>query len=63
MVAAASTKDIEKALKTKPYLTIEELKKMLPPEVYDMLPLFNRRDAERLAPYREGIDHRIDLRK
>jgi hypothetical protein len=42
---------------------MEELKKMLPPEVYDMLPLFNRREAERLAPYREGIDHRIDLRE
>jgi hypothetical protein len=42
---------------------MEELKKMLPPEVHDMLPLFNRRDAERLAPHREGIDHRIDLRE
>jgi hypothetical protein len=42
---------------------MEELKKMLPPEVHDMLPLFNRRDVEKLAPYRDGIDHRIDLRE
>jgi transposase InsO family protein len=62
-VAAATTKDIEKALQTKPYPTIDELKRMIPPEVHDMLPLFNRREAERLAPHREGIDHKIDLRE
>ena len=54
--------DIEKALKTKPYLTREELKKTLPPEVYDMIPLFCRREAEKLASYHEGIDYKIDLR-
>jgi hypothetical protein len=36
---------------------------MIPPEVYDMLPLFNRRDAEQLALYREGIDYKINLRE
>ena len=28
-----------------------------------MLPLFCRREAEKLAPHREGIDHKIELRK
>ena len=62
-VAAATTKDIEKAMETKPYITIGDLKKMIPPEFHDMLPLFNRREAEKLAPHREGIDHKIGLRE
>jgi hypothetical protein len=57
MLAAAILADIEKVLKTKEYPTIEELKKRLPPELYDIVPLFNQREAEKLAPYREGIDH------
>jgi hypothetical protein len=61
-LAAAISADIEKALKTKEYPTTEELKKRLPPELYDMVPLFNQREAEKLAPHREGIDHRIELR-
>jgi len=28
-----------------------------------MLPLFYRREAEKLAPYREGINYKIELRK
>jgi hypothetical protein len=40
----------------------EELKKRLPPELYDIVPLFNQQEAEKLAPYREGIDHQIELR-
>jgi transposase InsO family protein len=62
-LAASIATDIEKALKTKPYLTQEELKQTLPPEVHDMIPLFCRREAEKLAPHREGIDHKIDLRE
>jgi len=62
-LAAATSEDIEKALITKGYPTEEELKKRLPPEVWDMLPLFSRREAEKLAPYRDGIDHKIELRK
>ena len=61
-LAASIAADIEKALKTKGYPTREELKKKLPPEIHDMIPLFSRREAEKLAPYRKGIDHRIDLR-
>jgi hypothetical protein len=45
-LAASTAADIKKALKTKPYPTREELKKTLPPEVYNMIPLFCCREAE-----------------
>jgi hypothetical protein len=54
--------DVEKALKEKKPNTEEELKIQLPPEVHDLIPLFLSREAEKLAPYRPGIDHRIELR-
>lgn len=62
-VAAATSEDIEKVLKPKEYLTAAELEKKLPPELKDMAPLFNKREAEELPPHREGIDHHIDIRK
>jgi hypothetical protein len=62
MLTATILADIEKALKTKEYLIIEELKKRLPPELYDIVLLFNKQEAEKLTPYREGINHRIELR-
>jgi len=36
-----TVEDIEKALKTKEYPTLEELKNKLPPEIHDMIPLFS----------------------
>lgn len=62
-LAASISADIEKALKTKEYPTVAELKKRLPPEIRDMIPLFLQREAEKLPPHREGIDHRIELRE
>jgi len=38
---ATTVEDIEKALKTKEYPTLEELKNKLPPEIHDMIPLFS----------------------
>jgi len=61
-MSAVLSEDIRKALKMKEYPTREELEKALPPEVRDMAPLFCRREAEKLAPHRPGIDHRIELR-
>lgn len=61
-LAASVASDIEKALKTKEYPTIEELKSKLPPEISDMAPLFCQREADKLPPHRPGIDHRVDLR-
>ncbi|KAK5673885.1 hypothetical protein LTS10_013333 [Elasticomyces elasticus] len=55
--------DIEKALKTKEHPTVEALKNMLPPEIRDMIPLFSMREAEKLPPYREGVDYYIDIRE
>ena len=62
-VAVATMEDIQKSLKKKAYPTVEELKRKLPPEVHDMIPLFSRREAEKLPPHRKGIDHRIELRE
>lgn len=62
-VTASTSTDVAKALKSREYPTIEELKKKLPPEIQDMAPLFNPREAEKLAPHRgAGIDHRVELR-
>jgi transposase InsO family protein len=61
-LAASIASDIEKALKTKEYPTIQELKEKLPPEIRDMAPLFCQREADKLPPHRPGIDHRVDLR-
>src|ERR1700761_5863548 len=60
--AAINMEDVRKALKEKKPNTEEELRKTLPPEVHDLIPLFLTREAEKLAPYRPGIDHRIELR-
>lgn len=62
-LAAAIASDIEKALQTREYPSIEELRNKLPPEVRDMAPLFCQREADKLLPHRPGIDHRIDLRE
>lgn len=61
-IAATTASDIEKTLKPKKELTEEDLKNRLPPELHDMLPLFFKRKAEELAPRREGIDHKIEIR-
>ena len=62
-VAAAIASDIEKALKHKEYPTVETLKEKLPPEIRDLIPLFNKREADKLPPHRDGVDHRIDIRE
>jgi hypothetical protein len=54
--------DIRKALREKKPNTEEELKTSLLPEVHDLIPLFLSRKADKLPPYRSGIDHRIELR-
>ena len=64
MIAAASKADVEKALKKKEYPTLEELRKRLPPELTDIAPLFNRREVEKLAPFRgSDIDYKIEIRE
>ena len=62
-VTASTSTDIEKALTRKIHPTLETLKKILPPEISDMAPLFSMREAEKLAPHRKGVDHCIEIRK
>jgi len=63
ILAALTSADIEKALKTKEHPIIEGLKKKLPSEINDIVPLFSRREAEKLALYRKGINYYIDIYK
>jgi hypothetical protein len=62
-VTAATSEDIAKVLKPTEYPSIEALRRKLPPELNDIIPLFNKREAEKLAPHREGIDHRVNIKK
>jgi len=62
-VAAIKIADIEKAIKEKQPNTKEELKRTLPPEVHEFIPLFLSWEAERLPLYRPGIDTRIKVRR
>ena len=62
-LAASISADFGKILKTKEHPTVEELRKRLPPEISDMIPLFNKREAEKLSPHREGVDHHIEIRE
>jgi len=55
-LAATILADIEKALKTKEYLTLEVLVRLLPLELNDIAPLFYKRELDKLLPYRKGID-------
>lgn len=43
--------DIEKALAAKKVRTTEDLEALIPPEFHNLLPLFNKREAEKLAPH------------
>jgi len=36
---------------------------MLPLEVRDMILLFSKGEADKLAPYRPRVDYRIDVRE
>ena len=57
-IFAASLADIEKALKVRTYSNPIE---RLPSHYRQWLQLFNREQANKLPPHREGIDHRIEI--
>jgi len=59
-IGTASLADIEKALAPKKH---SDPRKKLPEHYHDFLPLFDRTEADRLPPYRQGIDHEIPLEK
>jgi len=58
-IFAGSLKDIEKALKTKTY---SDPKTKLPAQYHEFLDIFDRKEADRLPPFRgPHVDHRIEL--
>lgn len=61
-LAAVRSTDIEKALKVKEPMTPDEVRRKLPPEFHDLLALFMKREAEKLAPHWAGVDHEINLK-
>lgn len=60
---AASVADIEKALRPKAQLSLEEVTKLLPKHYRKFAPVFNPKEAATLPPHRPGIDHEIPLEK
>ena len=62
-IFAASIADIEKALKPKVQLSLEEITRMLPKHYKNFAQVFNPKQAATLPPHRPGIDHEIPLEK
>ena len=62
-VFAISLADINRALAGKTPRTAKEIRELLPPELHDLVPLFTKKEADKLAPHRPGVDLKIDLKK
>lgn len=63
-VCKASLDDINKALRVKPKLSLNDAETQLPEEVKDFAHLFSDNDgAEELPPYRGILDHAINLKQ
>ena len=62
-VFKALLKDITKILYPKVIRTPAEIRKLLPAQYHDHLPLFKGDMAAELPPHRPGIDHIFTLKK
>ena len=62
-VFKVSLKDITKVLCLKVMRTPAEIRKLLPAQYYDHLPLFEGDMAAELSPHRPGIDYTFTLKK
>ena len=62
-VFKVSLKDITKILRLKITRTLTEIRKLLPAQYYDHLPLFEGDMAAELPPHRPGIDYTFTLEK
>ena len=62
-IFAASMSDIEKALRPKVQLSLEEITAILPKHYKEFATVFNPKEAATLPPHRPGIDHEIPLEK
>lgn len=61
-VCRASLNDINKALRSKPAVTIEEARRRLPDQIKEFAHLFaDSQDANQLPPHRGSLDHAINL--
>ena len=60
-VFAASLADIEKALRTKPVLSLAEIVNRLPEHYRKYTSVFDPKEAAKLPPHRPGIDYEIPL--
>ena len=63
IVFKASLKDITKALRPKVTRTPTEIRKLLPAQYHDYLPLFEGDMAAKLPPHRPSINHIFTLEK
>lgn len=62
-ICRASLDDINKALRTKPSVTLEEARRRLPDQVKEFAHLFtDELDANKLPPNRGTLDHAINLK-
>jgi transposase InsO family protein len=57
-IFAVTIEDIEKALNPKPYV---DPRPFVPEEYHDLIDVFEKKEADKLAPHREGYDIGIDL--
>lgn len=62
-IFAASMADIEKALRPKTQLSMDEIRAMLPACYKQFAGVFNPKDAATLPPHRPGLDHEVPLEK
>ena len=62
-VFAVSIEDINKALQTKEPKTKAELHTKIPAEFHNLLPLFIKKEADKLNPHKPGTDHKINLKR
>lgn len=62
-IFAASMADIDKALRPKPQLSMEQIIEMLPESYKSFAAVFNPKEAATLPPHRPGLDHEIPLEK
>ncbi|ODA84356.1 hypothetical protein RJ55_02878 [Drechmeria coniospora] len=59
---AVSMQDIEKALASKRAKSIEDLRKIIPPQFHDPLPPFNKQEADKLDRQEPGVDYKMPIK-
>lgn len=55
--------NVNKALQQKKLKTEAEFRKKISIEFYNLLPLFRKKEADKLNLYKLGVDYKINLKK